>query len=114
MGDDSTPRPATTRSQTTRSQARGDLLHDSKKHRKNHKNDVEGARRRSPLHDLPEWLVDLNEILVGGKACYLRNVQDLLSDWKTPHERRFGEPCSGPMMYCMQEHLEKRHHGRRH
>ena len=24
--------------------------------------------------------------------CSLRNVQDLLSDVKTPHERRFGEP----------------------
>ena len=24
--------------------------------------------------------------------CYLRNIQDLLSDGKTPHERRFGEP----------------------
>ena len=27
---------------------------------------------------------------------YLRNVQDLLSDGKTPCERRFGEPCKGP------------------
>ena len=24
--------------------------------------------------------------------CYLRNVQDLVSDAKTPYERRFGEP----------------------
>ena len=22
--------------------------------------------------------------------CYLRNIQDLLFDWKTPYERRFG------------------------
>ena len=29
--------------------------------------------------------------------CYLRNIQDLLSDGKTPHERRFGEPFKGPM-----------------
>ena len=28
--------------------------------------------------------------------CYLRDVQDLLSDGKTPHERRFGEPFNGP------------------
>ena len=28
--------------------------------------------------------------------CYLRDVQDLLSDRKTPYERRFGEPHSGP------------------
>ena len=25
-------------------------------------------------------------------CCYLRNIQDLLSDGKTPYERRFGEP----------------------
>ena len=24
--------------------------------------------------------------------CYLRNVQDLVAEGKTPHERRFGEP----------------------
>ena len=30
--------------------------------------------------------------------CYLRNVQDLLSDGKTPRERRFGEPFSGPVI----------------
>ena len=24
--------------------------------------------------------------------CYLRNIQDCLSDGRTPHERRFGEP----------------------
>ena len=26
---------------------------------------------------------------------YLRNIQDLLSDGKTPYERRFGEPFEG-------------------
>ena len=32
--------------------------------------------------------------------CYtcLRNVQDLLSDGKTPYERRFGEPFNGPII----------------
>ena len=30
--------------------------------------------------------------------CHLRNIQDLLSDGKTPHERRFGEPFEGPMI----------------
>ena len=30
--------------------------------------------------------------------CYLRNVQDLLSDGKTPCERRFGEPFEGPII----------------
>ena len=31
------------------------------------------------------------------KECYtyLRNIQDLLSDAKTPYERRFGEPFKG-------------------
>ena len=31
-------------------------------------------------------------------ACYLRNIQDLLSDWKTPCERRFGIPFNGPVI----------------
>ena len=30
--------------------------------------------------------------------CYLRNIQDLLSDGKTPCERRFGVPCRGPVI----------------
>ena len=29
--------------------------------------------------------------------CYLRNIQDLLSDGKTPCERRFGIPFNGPV-----------------
>ena len=29
---------------------------------------------------------------------YLRNIQDLLSDGKTPYERRFGEPFEGPII----------------
>ena len=29
---------------------------------------------------------------------YLRNVTDLLSDGKTPFERRFGQPCKGPII----------------
>ena len=29
---------------------------------------------------------------------YLRNVRDLLSDGKTPYERRFGQPCKGPII----------------
>ena len=31
-------------------------------------------------------------------CCYLRNVQDLLADGRTPHERRFGETCKGPII----------------
>ena len=30
--------------------------------------------------------------------CYLRNIQDLLSDRKTPYERRFGMPSNGPVI----------------
>ena len=30
--------------------------------------------------------------------CYLRNIQDLLSDGKTPYKRRFGIPCNGPVI----------------
>ena len=29
---------------------------------------------------------------------YLRNVKDLLSDGKTPYERRFGQPFEGPII----------------
>ena len=31
---------------------------------------------------------------------YLRNVKDLLSDGKTPFERRFGQPFQGPIIPC--------------
>ena len=30
--------------------------------------------------------------------CYLRNVQDLLADGKTPYERRFGKSFKGPII----------------
>ena len=30
--------------------------------------------------------------------CCLGNIQDLLSDGKTPYERRFGEPFNGPII----------------
>ena len=32
------------------------------------------------------------------KDCYLRNIQDLLADGKTPYERRFAEPFKGPII----------------
>ena len=31
-------------------------------------------------------------------CCYLRSIQDLLSDGKTPYERRFGMPFNGPVI----------------
>ena len=40
-----------------------------------------------------EWWADSKECY-----CYLRNIQDLLSDGKTPHERRFGIPFDGPVI----------------
>ena len=76
--------------------------------------------------------------------CYLRNIQDLLSDGKAPYERRFGEPFNGPVtpfgavveyhtlflpktcrdcissaskshqVYSSAGNLERRHHSRRH
>ena len=33
-------------------------------------------------------------------CSYLRNVTDLLSDGKTPYERRFGQPFKGPIIPC--------------
>ena len=30
--------------------------------------------------------------------CYLRNVQDLLADGKTLHDRGYGEPLEGPVI----------------
>ena len=41
-----------------------------------------------------KWLVGFHGMLF----CYLRNIQDLLSDEKTPHERRFGAPFEGPVI----------------
>ena len=40
-----------------------------------------------------EWWADSTECY-----CYLRNIQDLLSDGKTPYERRFGLPFDGPII----------------
>ena len=35
---------------------------------------------------------------------YLRNVTDLLSDGKTPYERRFGQPFKGPIIPLVEDH----------
>ena len=40
-----------------------------------------------------EWWADSMECY-----CYLRNIQDKLSDGKTPHERWFGMPFNGPII----------------
>ena len=41
-----------------------------------------------------------NEWWAGSMECYtyLRNIQDLLSDGKTPYEKRFGQPLKGPII----------------
>ena len=39
------------------------------------------------------WWADSTEC-----KTYLRNIQDLLSDGKTPYERRFGQPFNGPII----------------
>ena len=38
------------------------------------------------------------QILWNECYCCLRNVTDLLSDGKTPYERRFGKPFKGPII----------------
>ena len=40
-----------------------------------------------------EWWADSMECY-----CDLRNIQDLLSDGKTPYEKRFGVPFNGPVI----------------
>ena len=40
-----------------------------------------------------EWWADSMEC-----CCFLRNIQDLLSDGKSPYERRFGMPLNGPVI----------------
>ena len=40
-----------------------------------------------------KWWADSMECF-----SYLRNIQDLLSDGKTPYERRFGQPFKGPII----------------
>ena len=46
---------------------------------------------QSSLDD--EWWTDSMEC-----CCNLRNIQDKLSDGKTPYERRFGMPFNGPVI----------------
>ena len=75
-----------------------------------------------------EWSADSTECY-----CHVRNIQDLLSEGKTPYERRFGIPFNGPVIpfftasvwgkslaryistLCTKRggNLERRHYGRR-
>ena len=54
------------------------------------KEDTSAVLLQSGLDE--NWWADSME----GKT-YLRNIQDLLSDRKTPYERRFGKPFKGPI-----------------
>ena len=47
-----------------------------------------------------KWWADSMECF-----SYLRNVQDLLSDGKTPNDRRFGMPFNGPVIAMVEYHL---------
>ena len=42
---------------------------------------------------MKEWWADSMECYT-----YLQHIQDLLSDGKTPYERRFGKPFEGPII----------------
>ena len=68
VGDDPTPSPGTTRSRSTRSRAIGDQLRDYKETKNKNKNKDIHRARRSPRHDLPEWLEELTEHLVDEEA----------------------------------------------
>ena len=49
-----------------------------------------------------EWWADSRECY-----CYLRNIQDLLSDGKTPYERRYGMRSNGRISpYFCEGHVE--------
>ena len=61
----------------------------------------ENAPESANNSQLPSELPGLNESwLADSMEChtYLRNVQDLLSDGKTPYERRFGQSFKGPII----------------
>ena len=54
----------------------------------------EGTSAVLPQSGLDEkWWADSME-----RYCYLRNIQHLLSDGKTPYARRFGEPFQGSIV----------------
>ena len=55
------------------------------------KEDTSAVLLQSGLDE--KWWADSMECY-----SYLRNIQDFLFDWKTPYERRFGEPCKGPII----------------
>ena len=59
--EDSTSSPAPTRSQSTRSRARRDLLHDSTETESKNEHENIDAAPGSGSHDLPEWLEEFVE-----------------------------------------------------
>ena len=64
-------------------------------------NHCTSAPHRSETNGIAERAVRLNESWwADSMECYtyLRNVTDLLSDGKTPYERRFGQSFKGPII----------------
>ena len=55
-----------------------------------HRSETNGTTERAVCR---VWWADPMECF-----SYLRNIQDLLSDGKTPYERRFGQPFTGPII----------------
>ena len=55
------------------------------------KESTSGVLLQSGLNE--SWWADSMEC-----HTYLRNATDLLSDGKTPYERRFGQPFNGPII----------------
>ena len=51
-----------------------------------------------PALDLWDLIVAVLHGNTYQSMTYLRNIQDLLPDGTTPHERRFGMPFNGPVM----------------
>ena len=76
---DSTPSPVTTRSRSTRSRARKDLLHDPTETENKHQNGDTDAARDTPSNDLPEWLEEFTENLEYTEGSALSNAPTSMS-----------------------------------
>ena len=61
-----------------------------------HRSETSGIAERAVRPVMKELRVLLQSELE--RYCYLRNVQELLADGKTPYERRFGEPFKAPII----------------
>ena len=70
-----------------------------------HRSETKGIAERAVRRVKEETSAVLSQSVLGNEWWadaveyygYLRNIQDKLSDGKTPYERRFGEPFKGPI-----------------